>query len=270
MAFWEEIFVWIAIFGYTVSLMLFVFSMVFKKERFRGFGGAVMALAFVVHTLGIVARWNATGHIPVMHTYENSLVGSWSIILTYFVIRFLFPPAQTFAVAIIPLTLVILGNGIISGAELQPLEPAFKSNWLYIHILVSWFGFSSYVSASAAGFLYLAKAKSEQGFLGRLPDLKLLEELSLRLILFGLFCHAVGIMTGAIWAHSLWGRYWGWDPLETWSLISWLIYGLNLHLRVTLGWTGRRAAWLALVSLLGVIFTFFGFGHGSSIHTSMF
>jgi cytochrome c-type biogenesis protein CcsB len=270
MAYWEEIFVWLAVGFYTLSLMLFVFSLVFKKERFKKPAAVVMALAFGFQTVAIIARWYATGHIPVMHTYENSLVGSWSIILTYFVIRFIFPPAQTFAVAVTPMALLILGNGIMTGGELQPLEPAFRSNWLYIHILVSWFGFSSYVTASAAGLLYLIRAKSEKGFIGRLPDLKLLEELSLRLILFGLFCHAMGIMSGAIWAHSLWGRYWGWDPLETWSLISWLIYGLNLHMRITLGWTGRRAAWLAIVSLLGVIFSFFGFGHGSSIHTSMF
>jgi ABC-type transport system involved in cytochrome c biogenesis permease subunit len=78
------------------------------------------------------------------------------------------------------------------------------------------------------------------------------------------------IASGAIWAHGLWGRYWGWDPVETWSLISWLTYGLNLHLRVSLGWRGRRAAWLAIGSLFGVIFLFFGLGFVSDVHTSIF
>jgi cytochrome c-type biogenesis protein CcsB len=270
MAFWEEISLWIAMGCYAGSFILFLVALVFKKERLQVHGFRMTVLAFGCQTAAIGARWYATGHMPAMYTYENSLAGSWIMILTYFGLRYFFPPARSFAVAVTPLALLILGNGLLAGGELRPLEPAFRSNWLFIHVLFAWFSFGSYVTASCSGAMYLLKEKSDRGFLIRLPELKLLEELSLRLILFGFFSQAVMIGSGAIWAQGLWGRYWGWDPVETWSLISWMIYGTNLHLRITLGWSGRKAAWLAVGSLLGIIFLFFGFGHGSSIHTQMF
>jgi ABC-type transport system involved in cytochrome c biogenesis permease subunit len=77
------------------------------------------------------------------------------------------------------------------------------------------------------------------------------------------------IATGSIWAHGLWGRYWGWDPIETWSLISWLIYGAALHLRITMGWKARRMAWLAVGAMATVIISFFGIGFISGVHTGL-
>lgn len=270
MAFWEEIFLWVAVGGYAVSFLLFLNSLVFKKERMQVYGFRITLAAFASQSIAIAVRWYVTGHIPAMYTYENSLAGSWVIILTYLCLRHLFPPSQPFAVAVTPLALLILGNGMLAGGELRPLEPAFRSNWLFVHVLFAWFAFGSYVTAFCSGVMFLLKEKTNTGFLIRLPEQKLLEELSLRLILFGFFAQAVMIGSGAIWAYGLWGRYWAWDPVENWSLISWLIYGVNLHLRITLGWSGKRAAMLAVVSLLGVIFLFFGFGHGSSVHTSVF
>jgi len=270
MAFWEELFLWIAIALYAFACAGFLSSMVFRKERFQRAAFALTASAFVCHSVAGGVRWYVTGHLPVMHTYENSLIGVWFVVLIYLGLRYYFPLSRPFGVVVTPFALLILGNGLLVGAELQPLEPAFRSNWLFVHVLFAWMAFGSYLLACADGVMYLLKEKAQTGVLSRLPELKLLEELSLRLILFGFFAHAVVIGSGAIWAHGLWGRYWGWDPVETWSLISWLIYGLNLHLRITLGWSGRRAAWLSVFSLIGIIFLFFGFGHGSSVHTEMF
>ena len=270
MTFWEEMFLWIAIAGYAGAFLVFLIGMVFRKERWPDRGVLVTVAGFCSHTLAVVARWQATGHAPVMHTYENSLIGVWFLVLIYLGLRRYFPPAKLFGVVVTPFALLILGNGVMAGGELHPLEPAFKSNWLFIHVLFAWFCFGSYLLAFADGIMYLIKARAPEDGGGRLPDLKLLEELSLRLILFGFFSQAVMLGSGAIWAHSLWGRYWSWDPVETWALISWLVYGLNLHLRFTLGWSGKRGAWLAVFSLFSIIFLFFGFGHGSSVHTEMF
>ena len=270
MAYFEGIFIWTAIGFYTAGFLLFLSGLVFKKEKHQDHGFRAAVLAFAFHTLAIAVRWAVTGHLPVMHTYENSLAGTWFVMLTYFGLRYAFPLSRPFGVAVIPLVLLILGNGIQTGGELQPLEPPYKSNWLYVHVLFAWFAFGSFVTAFAAGVMYLLKARSDKGVLSRLPELKLLDELSLRLILFGFFSEAIMTGSGAIWAHGLWGRYWGWDPVETWSLISWLTYGLNLHLRITLGWKGRRAAWLAIISLFGVVFLFFGIGFISGLHTGIF
>ena len=267
---YEIVFIWLAIGLYAVAFSLFLMGLVFKKERLTAVGFYLSVAGFLAHTGGIAVRWAATGHLPVMQTYENSITGTWFVVLTYYIIRYAFPPAKPFGVGVFPLVLLLLGNGIQAGAVLQPLEPPYRSKWLYVHVLFAWFAFGSYVTAFADGIMYLLKSKSNKGILGRLPELKLLEELSLRLILFGFFAQAIMIGSGAIWARSLWGRYWGWDPVETWSLISWLGYGLNLHLRLTYGWQGKKAAWLAIGSLFGVVFLFFGIGFISPSHTGIF
>jgi len=267
---YESLFIWIAIGFYAVSFSLILMGMVFKKERLTGIGFSLSVAGFLMHTGAIAVRWVVTGHLPVMQTYENSLTGTWFVVLTYYVIRYAFPPAKPFGVAVFPLVLLLLGNGIQAGAVLQPLEPPYRSKWLYVHVLFAWFAFGSYVTAFADGIMYLLKGKSSKGIIGRFPELKLLEELSLRLILFGFFSQAIMIGSGAVWARGLWGRYWAWDPVETWSLISWLAYGLNLHLRLTYGWRGKKAAWLAVGSLFGVIFLYFGIGFISPVHTSVF
>jgi len=94
--------------------------------------------------------------------------------------------------------------------------------------------------------------------LGKLPATEKLDILIYRFSAFAFVMLGIMIASGAVWAYKAWGRYWGWDPIETWALISWLVYGLYLHLRITLGWKGRRAAWLALFAVVLVIFSFFG------------
>ncbi len=267
---YEAVFVWVSISIYGAGFLLYLSGLVFKKEKHQRWGYAASLLGFGFHTAAIAARWIVTGHPPVMATYENALMGTWVMMLTYIIMSRVFPPAKAFGVAVLPLALLILGNGVQTGGVLRPLEPPYRSPWLYIHVLFAWFAFGSFVTAFATGGMYLLKTRSSKGVLSRLPELKVLDELSLRLILFGFFAMAVTIVCGAIWARSLWGRYWGWDPVETWSLISWLIYGLNLHLRITMGWRGKRAAWLAIVSLVGVGCLFFGVGFVSNLHTGIF
>jgi ABC-type transport system involved in cytochrome c biogenesis permease subunit len=85
-----------------------------------------------------------------------------------------------------------------------------------------------------------------------------MDELMFRYLIFGFITDAVMIASGAIWAKNLWGNYWSWDPVETWSLVAWLIYGLAIHLRVTMGWKGRKLAWILIFAIAGVIISYFG------------
>lgn len=269
MNYWEGIFLYATIAGYATSFLMLLVTVIFKKNRLESWASIAAGTGFIFHSAAIICRWWETGHLPVMHTYENSLSGAWVMMLICFCLRLLFPASRSFAPAVAPIALLLLGNGIQTGAELQPLEPAFRSKWIYVHVTFAWLAFCSYVTAFAAGSMYLTKKFLQKVGRDRLPDFQLLDELSLRLILFGVFAHAVMIGSGAIWAYGLWGRYWGWDPVETWSLITWLVYSANLHLRITLGWSGNRGAWLAVISLSGMVLLFFGFGHGLSIHTEM-
>jgi ABC-type transport system involved in cytochrome c biogenesis permease subunit len=154
---------------------------------------------------------------------------------------------------------------MMAPGDLAPLEPPYRSSWLAVHVLFAWIAFGSYVVAAAiAGYqLWIGRG-------GRSSDrLPALDEGSARLVAVGFLGHTVMIASGAIWAHGLWGRYWAWDPIETWSLVSWLTYAMVLHFRFTLGWTGRRAAWLGVAAAASIVVTFFGIGAVSNVHTQL-
>jgi ABC-type transport system involved in cytochrome c biogenesis permease subunit len=103
----------------------------------------------------------------------------------------------------------------------------------------------------------------------RFPALDRLDELIFRYVVFGFITDTIMICAGAIWAKDLWGSYWSWDPVETWSLVSWIVYGIAIHLRVTFGWRDSRFAWIAVLALSTVIISFFGvtFVIDTSLHT---
>ena len=107
----------------------------------------------------------------------------------------------------------------------------------------------------------------KQRLLERLPEAKMLDQLNYQLIMFGFLFLSVGIITGAVWANSAWGRYWGWDPKETWSLITWFVYAALLHARMMRGWHGRRIAYLSIIGFMAVLFTYFGVNLLPGLHS---
>jgi cytochrome c-type biogenesis protein CcsB len=132
-----------------------------------------------------------------------------------------------------------------------PLVPALKSTWLVIHVIAAIISGGVFLLANviAASYLYLEameKNGERKPWAKRLPDLETLDQLSYRLVAFVFPLWTFAVIAGAIWAESAWGRYWGWDPKETWAFITWVAYAAYLHARVTVGWRGRRAAWLCL------------------------
>lgn len=271
----ESVFLWLSVIGYILAFVAMLIGMVFGKERAASVGSRLTVATFASHTLAIVSRWIATGHMPVMGVYENSLLGAWFIMLIFLVSGRWIAAKKTLTVVVVPIALFMLGNGIMGGAELEPLAPAFQSNWLFVHVVFAWFAFGSYFIAACLGVAFLwkngaqAKGKLEESASRRFPDLDIMDNLIFRFIIFGFISDTVMIATGSIWAHGLWGRYWGWDPLEIWSLVSWIIYGAALHLRITMGWQDRKLAWVAVGSIATVIISFFGIGFISDVHTQL-
>ncbi len=253
----EGVFLWVAIASYVIALLLSLVGGLFRWPRGERLASWTWPLAVALHLAAGLTRWVVTGHAPVMYAYENSLAGSFFVALIYLLLQRRFAALSRALPAAIAAVLLLLGNGLMAPASLVPLEPPFRSGWLGVHVLFAWVGFGSFVVASILAGLYL---RSES---------PVIDDLAGRLVTLGFAGHTVMLASGAIWAHGLWGRYWAWDPVETWSLLTWLIYGANLHLRFTLGWRGRRAAWLTLGSVLAVLVTFFGIGVVSDAHTEI-
>lgn len=267
MRLFEGIFLWAAIAFYLFVFLLFLSGLIFKKERQISLAWNGCIVGFILHSMSIIMRWMASGHPPVLWSFEHALTGSWFVMGIFLLIGRYFPSIKIVGVVISPFVLFMLGYGIMGKQTgIEPLPPPYQSNWLWVHVFFAWMAYGAFIISAVMSILYLMKDKS--GYKD-LASLETLDDLIFKTIIFGFITLTVEVGAGAIWAYGLWGRYWAWDPIETWSLITWLIYGANIHLIMTYHWKGKKAAWLAIISLIGVIITFGGIGFIGGIHTTL-
>lgn len=259
----EDVLIWGCIYLYALASILLLTGFVFNKEKPLKLASWLILPAFVAHTAIFIMRWVRTGYFPANAELENAITGSWFAI-GFTVYLFLKNRAMTgVALFTVPATLLLLGYGVMKAPDPLPLTASLKSSWLLIHVMFAQIAFGAYAIASGMGLLYILKDNKkrksiETGFYKKFPRLEVIEENMFRFVVYGFIADSIMIIAGAIWAKDLWGSYWAWDPVEVWSLISWLLYGLSIHLRVTLGWRGRKLAWLMIFLLSTVIITYWG------------
>lgn len=262
---WEIVLLWVAVGAYALSAVLYVFSVAFQRAPWLGRATAVAAGGLVPHTAALALRWAETGHGPYMRRYEVYSSDVWVALAIFLVVQFWQPALRALGALVLPASFLLIGMAVLSSPEVQALPATFKTYWLIIHILFAKLAYGANLVATALAAFYLVKSRQQrQGrvtpFYQRLPGPDLLDELSYAFIGFGFIMLGIMILAGSIWAKNAWGRYWGWDAVETWSLISWLVYGLYLHLRRTYGWRGARAAWFAIGGMGLLVFSLFGIG----------
>jgi cytochrome c-type biogenesis protein CcsB len=265
MGFIEAYSFWISVLTYAVCTGLYLYALVFKNEKAFDRTAPLIAFGLVLQTISIAARWWVTGHVPVQGNFENAMGSTWFVILFTLYVAYQRKGLRILGAVTLPFSLIVLGFGWVSSPEHAPFEAAMKSSWLYVHVLFAWLSYGAYSLAFGSGIVYLFKERAEKRqnadtgpVYSRTPPLPRLDELTFRCVIFGFITEAVMIASGAVWAKDLWGGYWAWDPVETWSLVSWLIYGVAIHLRLTMGWKGRRFAWVAIWAIIGVLVTAWG------------
>ncbi|MBI5016450.1 MAG: c-type cytochrome biogenesis protein CcsB [Deltaproteobacteria bacterium] len=257
--------VWIlevAAFAYLVATVLHLAFLGTQRAGAEVWGRRATWVGFAVHTLGLVVRYVEAGYTPVTSLHESMSFFAWCIVGLYLLLqlRYRVPSLGGFAS---PVALLFVLAAVSLGGEIEPLNPALQSYWLPVHVILLFLGDGAFALAAAVAVMYLIqerqlKRKRLTGWFHRLPNLDVLDELNYRCLTIGFPLLTVGIITGSIWAQQAWGTYWSWDPKETWSLITWLLYAALLHGRLTVGWRGRRAAVWALVGFASVLFTFLG------------
>ena len=220
----------------------------------------LLVLVLLCHTALGVVRWVAAGHPPVTDTYELNVTGTWFAILIFLLFEKWDKVDRAVALVVVPVSFLVLGYGYLSGVVISPMGPAFQSPWLVVHVIFAWLSFGFYARATGAALLLLLGPAKKGGTIAgkRLPDAEVLDVSSYRFLVLGFINHMIMLVSGAIWAKKLWGHYWSWDPLETWSLIAFLYYAFYLHARSFLKWRMRRAAWLAILGLLILAVSFWG------------
>ena len=212
-----------------------------------------LALAFL--TASLIFRTIATGHGPFANMYEFSIAFAWGTLVMYLYFERRYHQRVLGLVAL-PIALLMLLYAMTIPATIDPLVPALQNNLLLsVHVAVAIVAYGTFTVAFAAAILYLVQG--EKGRRG-LPSRELLDEISYKSVMIGFPFLTLTIVLGAVWADVAWGTYWSWDPKETASLVTWLIYGSYLHARVVRGWRGERAAYLLLLGFVAVLFTYFG------------
>lgn len=222
-------------------------------------GGLVTGLLAVgaLTNIGYMAlRWSEAGRAPFSNMFESLVLFAWAIVAVYLVIHRRAAVIPGIPVAAALLAVVTLAYASTYESDIKPLMPALRSNWLSFHVFTCFLGYGGFAISFLAAGGYLVTTRS--GSRVRTEVQEALEVITAKTIAFGFLFLAVGIITGAVWANSAWGTYWSWDPKETWSLITWLIYAIYLHCRFMRGWRGQRAAWIALIGFAAVLFTYFG------------
>jgi len=181
---------------------------------------------------------------------------------------------RTFGTFVTPLAFLAMAYASFSpniSSHIQPLIPALKSNWLISHVITCFFGYAAFALSFGFSLMYLLKRLDNQKrnniFLQLIPGLSILDDLNYQMIVVGFLMLTLGIITGSVWAHSAWGTYWSWDPKETWSLITWLIYASVIHSRMVRGWKGKKIAILSIIGFACVLFTYFGVNYLAGLHS---
>ncbi len=224
-----------------------------KTERLGRLGSAFMVIGTLLLLAGVIFRGISADRVPWGNMYEFSITGALAFSIAYlyalkrYQMRWLGLPA---AIAI----LLTLGTAVtLLYRPSAPLVPALKSPWLVIHVSAAIISGGVFLLANFIAATYLILDRYEQKgarpiWMQKFPTLESLDNFSYRLsaLVFPLWTFSV--IAGAIWAEAAWGRYWGWDPKETWAFITWVAYAAYLHARVTIGWRGRKAAWLCLLA----------------------
>jgi cytochrome c-type biogenesis protein CcsB len=239
-----------------------------EDARGRRWGGVAMvltAVGAVTHAAVLVTRALATDRLPWGNMYEFATATVLVAVVVYVLFAVRAPGLRhlgLFVLAPVVLSLVLIG--LFLYAEAGPLVAALRSSWLAIHVSTAIIGFGIFFVSGIASVMYLVRSRyearlaagepAESGLVSRLPGAAALDRVAHRSAVFGFPIWTFAVIAGAIWAEAAWGRFWGWDPKETWAFIAWVVYAAYLHARTTAGWRGRPAAWVNAVGLVVMIF----------------
>ena len=249
----------IVMLAYFAAMILYFAFIAVKKDGIARIAVGLQLAGFVLHTAALVCRGIGAGRLPLTNQYEFATSFAWGLCLVslIFVIRFRFPVLGALAA---PVIFLIIGYAAMQSKAVGNLMPSLRSNWLGFHVSTAIIAYGAFGVSFVLSILFLLRQRvTPGGFIDqRIPDREKLDMISYRSVSLGLLFLTFTIITGAIWAERAWGSYWSWDPKETWSLVTWIVYAIYLHLRLRRGWQGRSAAIFAAIGFVCVIFTYLG------------
>jgi cytochrome c-type biogenesis protein CcsB len=255
-------FVYLTLAGYFGATVLWLGFFLVQRESYCRYGAWVMAGGLGAHTLALIQQTLSAGYLPVA-TFGNSLlVFDWALVVLFLLLNWRYP-IKVLGALVAPLAALLVSGALILPQGKGTVSPLLQGFWLTVHITLTLLGYAALALAFLGGIFYLIqerqiKSKRFGFFYRRLPSLSQLDTLNSWCLSIGFPLLTGGIICGSLYAQHTMGRFWSWDPKEILTLSAWLIYAVLLHERLTVGWRGRRAAWLAILGFLVLVVTFVG------------
>ncbi len=247
---------------YLAGTAGFLAFLVLDRRGLARAAHGVTTAGFAAHTASVVARYLEAGFTPVTNLYESLSFFAWAIVCAFLLFhrRYRMPVLGAFATPLASLLLLVAST---VPRAIEPPDPILRSLWLPVHVTFVFVGNALLALAACTGCMYLLqertlKAKRIGRMTRRLPSLESLDEVNVRSLTIGFPLLTLGLLSGAIWARFAWGSFWSWEPKVVLSILTWLLYAVLLHGRLSLGWRGRRAALGAIAGFAAVLFTFVG------------
>lgn len=258
----EIIFMWLTLTFYVVATVMFTAGVIFTKETTTRRAVYVTAAGLVPQLIAIGVRWARLGHGPYVGYYEVANALTLCTVVFFVIAALRNPRLSAAGLGIMPVAVLLMGGAMLANKADFPITAGLASYWLFIHVAFANLSFAAFAASFGLAIVFVVRQRSNGGRwaqrLAKMPSQESLDDLIARSVLAGFLLWGIMIASGAIWANESWGRYWSWDPIETWSLIVWLIYAVYLHLRFTLRWRGERLAWFAIAAMPVTLFCLIG------------
>ncbi len=256
----EFSFLLLAFITYLLAMLAGFLSLLRPGRRLRQVSYYLGLGGLVLHSVSLTVRTVHSGQAPFTTMYESVSFLAWSCVLAIIIFERKSRPGKAGPYLwLVVVALLALASSPVLPKSVNPLVPALQSYWLWLHVSVTLLGEAFLAVAFVASFLYLLTPEKKLSQPGQEDRKEKLDQLAYRAVAVGFPLFTLGALVfGMIWASKAWGRYWGWDPKEVWSLITWLFYALYLHTRLVHGWKGKKSALIAVLGFLAALFTFFG------------
>jgi cytochrome c-type biogenesis protein CcsB len=253
---------YLALFLYVASTIFYELYLVVSKKAIQRIAHYSLLSGFSIHLLATFIRYTSAGYTPITNTYEALSFFSLCIAGFFLYIKKMYK-MEILGCIFLPVLTVILISASAFPTEIKPLPPILNSYWLPVHTTFSFTGNAIFLISFFISLVYLVaekeiKKKRFSATAARFPSLEALDSINYKCMSYGFLFLTIGIMTGSIWANTAWGSYWSWDPKETWSLITWIVYAILIHNRLTIGWRGRKTAYMMIIGFFSMLMTFLG------------
>ena len=262
---------WAAVVVYAAAATYNAAGVIFKKEKAEKISYFIALAGLLIHGIAIISRWIAAGHGPYMVRYEVLSSNGWVAMFLFLIFVKIFPKIKPASIVMFPAAFFLIALSLFYSTELKKIPPTFNSVWLVLHVLFIKISLGTLLVALAFSIFYILRKRKNYDWFKRLPDSETIDTYAYRFAGFGFIFWTNATLSGALWAYQSWGRFWGWDPIETWSLITWIFFGIYLHLRRFFGLKGEKAAYFFMLCfILSILSLFFVPLLQSSIHSEYF